>query len=240
MSRIPQRTYVKTGKPVPPERMRAAGGDITGISCVYADFDCGPGKAYPDKSVALAHLDTLPVYPTATIDSGGGIHTYWMLSELVSVGEDNHEELRRLQAAWVLLVAADNGAHDLQRVLRVPGTLNRKYDPPRPVQFVEYRPRRCYDLSDLLKLAGDHMAGIEAQERLQREAGSLADGYAGSRRSRCDHGGISCATPKTASGIATPCGQSIGCATRGSPVTWPWSAYRVRPGKYPGCRMRKN
>lgn len=169
LSAIPKRTYSKTGKPVPPERMRAAGSDITGMSCLYADFDCGPGKPYTDKDAALAHLDTAAVYPSATIDSGGGIHAYWMFSYPISVDDANREDMRKLQAAWVPFVGADNGAHDLQRILRRVATQNHKYDPPRSVHILEYRSMRCYDLEHLQALAGDYIATIEAQERLQAE-----------------------------------------------------------------------
>jgi hypothetical protein len=46
--------------------------------------------------------------------------------------------MRRLQACWVKLVGGDPGAKDLARLLRVPGSLNAKYDPPRRVAFVWY------------------------------------------------------------------------------------------------------
>jgi hypothetical protein len=47
-------------------------------------------------------------------------------------------------AAWGLLADPSRTA-DIASVLRLPGTLNYKYDPPRPVQLVEVLGGNCFD-----------------------------------------------------------------------------------------------
>jgi hypothetical protein len=67
-------------------------------------------------------------------------HGYWPLGRPVPVTDGNREALRDLQRRWVAYVGGDLGAADLARVLRVPGTCNTKYDPPRLVQVVWFDP----------------------------------------------------------------------------------------------------
>jgi len=62
-------------------------------------------------------------------------------------GPDDVRAAAQLQSNWVKHVGGDMGAKDLARVLRVPGTMNYKYDPPRKVEIVrEYA--RTYTAQD--------------------------------------------------------------------------------------------
>jgi len=65
--------------------------------------------------------------------SPGHLHAYWPSTELLSV--DTTE-------AWnywhVLQEQADSGGWDATQLLRVPGTLNHKKDPPTPVELLRY------------------------------------------------------------------------------------------------------
>jgi hypothetical protein len=67
------------------------------------------------------------------------------------------EYVRGIQSAWVRLTGGDTGAKDLARVLRLPGTFNAKYDPPRKVEFSRFNltaeGTELYELSDLCALA---------------------------------------------------------------------------------------
>lgn len=81
------------------------------------------------KAMALARIDALPVAPSVTIDSGGGYQCYWLLDEpFIFASEDERRRAADVQARWVLFVGADYGAHDLARVLRLPGGRNFKKD----------------------------------------------------------------------------------------------------------------
>jgi hypothetical protein len=67
--------------------------------------------------------------------------------------EADREDAAGLQAAWVDLVGGDDGAKDLARVLRLPGTVNAKYaDHPR-VEIAEWHPERLYTREELADLA---------------------------------------------------------------------------------------
>jgi len=79
----------------------------------------------------------LPLTPSVIVASGGGFHIYFLLAETVSIDDDNRALVGAVQAAWVQLVRSDNGAKDLARVLRMPGSRNRKYAPDCPVVSIE-------------------------------------------------------------------------------------------------------
>lgn len=92
------------------------------------------------KARALAHIRTLPKAPSVVVDSGGGFHCYWLLDEtFIVTTEADRQHLAELQSRWVQAVGGDQGAKDLARVLRVPGTLNSKpsYNPPKSVTCIE-------------------------------------------------------------------------------------------------------
>lgn len=142
------------GQPRKPHQVRGQLRYIAAVNCLFAEFDGG-------ADAALAHLDKLwsdgYPYPSAIIHSGGGLHCYWLLEDTLPVTDSNRAQIAHWQAAWVDLVGADDGAKDLARVLRVPGTQNRK--PERraadgscpKVTVLEYRPMRMYDLTDLTR-----------------------------------------------------------------------------------------
>ena len=134
-----------------PYQVRGQLAYIAAINCLFAEFDGGADDA-------LRRLEDLPYYPSAVIHSGGGLHCYWLLEYTQPVTDTNRAALAYLQAAWVDLVGADDGAKDLARVLRVPGTYNRKPSRRLPdgsfpqVTMLEFNPYRMYDLGRLAAL----------------------------------------------------------------------------------------
>ena len=92
------------------------------------------------KARALHFINDLALPPSIMIDSGGGYHCYWLLDQTVPLDETNRADVQALQHGWVQLVGADQGAADLRRMLRLPGTYNYKVgfgkQPPR-VHFVK-------------------------------------------------------------------------------------------------------
>lgn len=122
--------------------------DIAAINCLYADLD---SKDHTNgKGGAEAHIRTLNPRPSAIVDSGGGYHCYWLLNEPFVLDTDfKREAAQSLQKRWVTFVGGDKSVHDLARILRVPGTLNYKYDPPREVKIVVADYSRLYTPEEL-------------------------------------------------------------------------------------------
>ena len=135
------------------QRAKKGERDIAVVNCVYADLDdkdyggcLGAAHAYLN-----ARIDggTLP-RPTTTINSGGGVQLYWGLAgPFVLDTPEQRDQADTLQKRWVAYVGGDDGAKDAARVLRVPGTLNFKYDPPRPVDVIEADYSRLYSVDEL-------------------------------------------------------------------------------------------
>ena len=118
------------GNPAAPQAVRSQIEHIAAINCLFADID---GEKLGGKDKALSHVNKLTPPPTAVIDSGGGYHAYWLLNTPVEVTDKNREYLSRVQYRWVDFVKSDGGAKDIARVLRLPGTFNRKPEYPQPV-----------------------------------------------------------------------------------------------------------
>lgn len=110
------------------------------------------------KARVRTHIESLAVPPSVIIDSGGGYHCYWLLDETQPVDDTNRTDIQSTQHSWVRMVGADVGASDLRRVLRVPGTTNRKprfgTNPPR-VTFVNADFDQRYRYAELEEMTND-------------------------------------------------------------------------------------
>jgi hypothetical protein len=124
--------------------------NVQTIKAIWLDVDCNkpndpqtgePHKGgYATREEGQAALDAFVAkynLPTPlTVNSGNGIHAYWLLTEDVD------------RFAWRPVVDAlkalcqsegfrvDPSVMEEARIMRVPGTLNHKSDPPMPVQIV--------------------------------------------------------------------------------------------------------
>jgi hypothetical protein len=122
---------------------------IAAINCLYGEFD---EKTYGSKDAILRHIEAAPwPAPSVVVDSGGGIHGYWLLRDPWLFDSDDARQAAELvQRAWVQqVIGADASVHDLPRILRVPGTLNFKYDPPRAVHFLSCDLEKRYPIHAL-------------------------------------------------------------------------------------------
>lgn len=122
---------------------RAKSSEVAAIAGLWLDIDVKPGSC-PEQHHAL-WLANVHVRPTLTIDSGNGIHAWWLFCEpwLFRTISDRDaavnltarwQQLHRLTArahGWAL-----DSTHDLARLMRLPGTINTKGE-PRPVQVID-------------------------------------------------------------------------------------------------------
>jgi hypothetical protein len=130
------------------------------LKSFFLDLDCGPSKEFADQRVALAELrnfcrqHSLPK-PTI-INSGRGLHVYWILSEAVC-RDDWWPVATRLKK-----LCEDSGfkadpavTSDAARILRVPNTHNYKYDPPLRVDFFGLDEPTTVDFDAFSELLGN-------------------------------------------------------------------------------------
>jgi hypothetical protein len=117
------------------------------VRAIFADLDCGTDlktgkqKAFASKKAAVSALvefmDTTGLSALGMpwlVDSGGGVHAYWPLTQdaTIEAWKPVAEAFKRAAQQHGLPIDMTVTA-DAARVLRMPGTLNWKYTPPKPV-----------------------------------------------------------------------------------------------------------
>lgn len=120
---------------------------IAAINCLFAEFDL---KDFQNEQALTDHIEALAIPPSVVINSGGGKHAYWLLDQpYLLIDEDTRNNAASIQSLWVKYVGGDPGSKDLARVLRLPGTMNHKYNPPRPVLIESCDLKRTYTIEQL-------------------------------------------------------------------------------------------
>lgn len=134
-------------------RQRAKADQTAALCGLVLDLDIKP-LAFRNRTQALSFANRF-ARPTITVDSGYGVHAYYLFPEpWVFRQISERERAKTILQQWVALhqiEAARSGIHldsvgDLARVLRLPGSLNAK-DPadPKTVTVIEGRgPRWTY------------------------------------------------------------------------------------------------
>lgn len=148
---------------------RGGNSDCTHLLALVIDIDIGTNgdkkRRFPDIETALAAVRrAFPIPPTLIVASGGGLHLWWLFREPLDLSDPAvRAEAELVAMAWnrrIIDVAAADGyavdsVYDPARVLRVPGTHNRKYGTVRPVHLVESNATAHYDLSDFRDAMGE-------------------------------------------------------------------------------------
>ncbi len=130
------------------------------------------------KPRAWAAVQAMPLQPSVIVDSGGGYQPYHLLTDTVHISDENRQGVNAVQVAWVQLIGSDKSTKDMARVLRYPGSYNRKsqYAPDfPPVQFVEADFARLYSLADFERLT----EGLRAERQAHVASIGSTNGYHG-------------------------------------------------------------
>ena len=125
---------------------------VNAAAWLWCDID--RGDATQSEVVDfLRHKHARLPHPRMIVLSGsGGVHLYWRLAATHSMASSaERDEYSRLLKRLVAAVGfgasnlhADKSCTNVSRILRVPGTLNHKFEQPRPVQAI-----LCEDATDL-------------------------------------------------------------------------------------------
>lgn len=125
--------------------------NVKALKAFWLDVDCGEAKAqvnpdtgrpdgYKDQATGLIALrdfcKTVGLPKPTLVNSGGGLHAYWALTEEVTRTEwepvaERFKAVCRTQNFYV-----DDKVFEVARILRIPGTYNFKEETPRPVQLL--------------------------------------------------------------------------------------------------------
>jgi Domain of unknown function (DUF927) len=129
------------------------------LRAVWVDLDVDPTdpKKYPsikaafDALIRFCQITEIPL-PSYAVRSGGGLHAYWASDRDLTVDEWQPfaDVLKAAAIAGELKIdLAVTG--DAARILRVPGTKNRKLDQPRPVALVPNCNGRQHNFAEAFK-----------------------------------------------------------------------------------------
>lgn len=143
--------------------------EISGLVGLYADIDIRDNKAHSkknlpkDMSEAMKILESTPYPPTVIIHSGHGLQAWWLFNEPMmfeekedrSKAENISKRFNYYLKGIAERLGKEAGVHEgwevdsvynLDRVLRVPGTINNKSEPI-PVKVVEENYEQRYEPS---------------------------------------------------------------------------------------------
>lgn len=97
--------------------------DIIAMRCVVADLDPRTGYDQEEERERIRRqIEDSPLKPSIIIDSGSGYQLFWLLKVKIPV-QGNIEELER-QNLRVRYFFDGDKVQDINRVMRVPGTIN--------------------------------------------------------------------------------------------------------------------
>jgi hypothetical protein len=100
------------------------------LPALYIDIDTGQTghnkqSYFNTKEDALFHLSKLNLKPSAVVDSGHGVHVYWLLDKPLLLDKDSISKAETLMKHLEMLCGGDT-VKDVSRILRVPYTTNWK------------------------------------------------------------------------------------------------------------------
>jgi len=143
-----------------------------GAMSLWMDIDVGPEKAANGSGYATIEEAMSELYifcdaagiprPTLIVGSGSGLHVYWVLHQFIGPKLWLMLATKLKAIAKHLNFRADpSRTADIASLMRVPGTLNYKYTPPRPVGLIcaTNTPITLCVMADAITAAYDRLTG---------------------------------------------------------------------------------
>ena len=131
------------------------------VVALWADIDF---KDIPEER-ARERVAQFPIQPSLVVESGGGLHLYWLLTAPELASEFSIEPILRGLAQ---ALGGDRKVAEVAHIMRLPGTVNYKYTPPRACRVLDAYWDRRYALRDFERFA--------EQSRLAQEKGNTQGG----------------------------------------------------------------
>jgi hypothetical protein len=161
---------------------------ISAFPAFFADVDCYklfpdyiPGSI-PDELRKIVEIDDLK--PTAYVNSGGGLHIWWMFGRLVPTNDPKRRRYvsELLTRFGMMLKSRAKGTSiefdsvfDTARVLRIAGTYNYKKEEKRICEVIELDPDNTYyieqfeDMCDAYTIELPSSLPLELQSNIPRD-----------------------------------------------------------------------
>jgi hypothetical protein len=127
-----------------PGQARRSKETVLEITCLHTDIDFGKIEIAPDA--ALRVLRELEYHPSKVVNSGHGLHAYWILTEALAATPELIAQVEDLLSKLADMLGGDPAV--FARLMRLPGSHNTKDGGRIPVRVVVDNPYR-YELDDL-------------------------------------------------------------------------------------------
>jgi hypothetical protein len=145
-----------------PQSTRGTAQSVIAVPGIFFDLDVANAahaetKLPTSMDAALDWLSRQALPPSLIVKSGHGLHVWWLFHNLWRFeGTGDWQRARDLSRGWQRMLRDSGAAHgwkfdntsDLARLARVPGTINRKYEPVR-VRRLNIEPERRYSIDEL-------------------------------------------------------------------------------------------
>lgn len=124
------------------------------LPAIYIDIDCDSesrkSKTYfKTKREVIDLIALLDFGESLIVDSGNGIHLYWLFKEPIQLNSGYDEMLEELMKNLSLIFGGD-ATHDVSRILRVPGSMNIKSpNNPTVCEVIKHNSEKRYSLEEL-------------------------------------------------------------------------------------------
>mgnify|MGYP003637050228 CR=1 FL=1 len=155
--------YYSLNPVIRPEDKKASRENIAAVEYLHVDIDPRAGETFEDEQKRIKKLvhdlpEGIPV-PTGIINSGGGYNLIWKLTRPISIDGDlaAAEEAKLFNLRLESVLGGDN-CHNIDRILRLPGTTNFPNAKKRArgreeakARLVSFQPELMYPLSEFKK-----------------------------------------------------------------------------------------
>lgn len=170
--------YWMANLPRSPLTSKAKKEDVEEMVALYVDIDPKKGESpAAARANAIARLEGYSPPPSIIIDSGGGAQGVWLLDEGLYIGGDvpTAEEAERYNQHLELELGGDS-CHNVDRILRLPGTINRPNKKkrkagriPRRAELLQFHDNRVYSLAEFTPAPPRSAAPAAGQAKVQLE-----------------------------------------------------------------------
>lgn len=159
--------------------------NVQALKAFWLDIDCGPTKVevnpntnvphgYIDQATGLKTLmsfcDTVGLPVPTIVNSGRGLHVYWVLDREILPAQWEHAAARFREVCTKQQLYVDNSVFETARVLRIPGTPNFKDNPPKMVKVLKVSDPVNFDEFCQILSVGSY---VEQREKPQRQPSML-------------------------------------------------------------------
>jgi D5 N terminal like/Primase C terminal 1 (PriCT-1) len=141
------------------------------LMAIFAEIDFKDS----DEETARQRVAAFPLWPSIVIRSGGGLHCYYLLDDPLDLQNGGQPIASRLPRALARVLGGDLKSAEPARVLRLPGTLNHKYQPAREVKIEHFDARQRYSI-DQIESAISNVPSVEQRRVAEALPDTILEG----------------------------------------------------------------